>query len=123
MPRSPARSLPRLLVTALTALSLSALLTGPAAPAAGTGRATTETTVVIEGFEFVPASVTIHAGDSVRWVNKDNDEHTTTSDEPGGWDSGAIPPGSSFTQSFGTPGTFPYHCDFHSSLTGKVVVE
>ncbi|MEU8551252.1 cupredoxin domain-containing protein [Streptomyces roseoverticillatus] len=122
MPRSPARSLPRLLITLLTTVSLSALLTGPAAPAAGPGRTTTETTVVIEGFEFVPASVTIHAGDSVRWVNKDNDEHTSTSDEPG-WDSGIIPPGSTFTQVFGTPGTFGYHCDLHSSLTGKVVVE
>ncbi|MGW2600730.1 cupredoxin domain-containing protein [Streptomyces klenkii] len=110
------------LAAPLTALALGALLTGPAAPAAGAGRTTTETTVVIEGYEFVPASVTIHAGDSVRWVNKDYDEHTSTSDEPG-WDSGAIVPDGDFTQVFPTRGTFSYHCDFHSTLTGKVIVE
>ncbi|MFF7023627.1 cupredoxin domain-containing protein [Streptomyces klenkii] len=126
MQHSPARSLRRLFTAPLTALALGALLTGPAAPAAGAGagagRTMTETTVVIEGYEFVPASVTIHAGDSVRWVNKDYDEHTSTSDEPG-WDSGAIVPDGDFTQVFPTRGTFSYHCDFHSTLTGKVIVE
>ncbi|MEV5375279.1 MULTISPECIES: cupredoxin domain-containing protein [Streptomyces] len=124
MRRSPARTLSRPFIALPAALALGALLTGPAAPAAGAGRTATETeaTVVIEGYEFVPASVTIHAGDSVRWVNKDNDEHTTTSDEPG-WDSGLIAPGGDFTQVFTAPGTFSYHCDLHSTLTGKVIVE
>ncbi|WP_424890346.1 cupredoxin domain-containing protein [Streptomyces sp. XH2] len=128
MRRSPARTLSRPLIALPAALALGALLAGPAAPATGADRTTTttgtetEATVVIEGYEFVPASVTIHVGDSVRWVNKDNDEHTTTSDEPG-WDSGLIPPGGDFTQAFTAPGTFSYHCDLHSTLTGKVIVE
>ncbi|MEU1124923.1 cupredoxin family copper-binding protein [Streptomyces sp. NPDC005899] len=121
MPHSPARSLVRLFAALLVALSLSALLTGPAASASRGHTARDQITVVIEDFRFVPQSVTVNAGDSVRWINNDSAVHTTTSDGPG-WDSGLLTPGMSFTRTFPTQGTFSYHCDIHPSMTGTITV-
>ncbi len=117
---SSSRTVMRILPTLLATLSLGAFLAAPAAARAGTAAA--QTTVVIEDFQFVPQSVTVNAGDSVRWINNDNADHTTTSDGPG-WDSGDFPPGSSFTYTFTTQGTFTYHCSIHPDMTGSVTVQ
>nr|BAJ19084.1 putative copper-binding protein [Streptomyces sp. SANK 62799] len=77
---------------------------------------------MIEGFRFVPQSVTVSVGDSVRWINNDNADHTTTSDGPS-WDSGVLTPGRSFTRVFATRGTFTYHCAIHPSMTGTITVQ
>ena len=37
-------------------------------------------TVVITGFKFEPATVTVHAGDVVKWKNDDITAHTVTAD-------------------------------------------
>ncbi len=121
MSRSSARSLLRLLTTLLAALSLGVLLVSPTASAASDSALRAETVVVIEGFSFVPQSVTVNAGDTVRWINNDNTEHTTTSDGPG-WDSGTLTPGTSFTHVFATRGAFTYHCAIHPEMTGTVTV-
>jgi plastocyanin len=80
--------------------------------------------VSITDFQFTPATVTIHAGDSVTWTNNSaaGTPHTSTSDN-GAWDSGTINPGSSFTHTFATAGTFTYHCNFHPQMHGTVIVE
>ncbi|MFE9399264.1 cupredoxin family copper-binding protein [Streptomyces flavidovirens] len=120
MSRSPSRTVLRILPTLLATLSLVAVSAAPAAASVGTAAA--QTTVVIEDFQFVPQSVTVNAGDSVRWINNDNTDHTTTSDGPG-WDSGDLPPGSSFTRTFTTSGTFSYHCSLHPDMTGTITVQ
>lgn len=78
---------------------------------------------------FQPQTVTINAGDTVRWTNIDSFDHTTTSGTgcaPNGmWDSGTVGPGQSFEVTFNTPGTFPYYCTFHCAsfnMVGSVVV-
>jgi LPXTG-motif cell wall-anchored protein len=75
-------------------------------------------------FNFSPATVTIKVGDSVTWTNNATDPHTSTSDT-GVWDSGTVNPGASFTHTFNSAGTFPYHCSFHVSLgmVGTVIVQ
>ena len=81
----------------------------------------------IYNMSFIPATVTISAGSSVTWTNSDSMDHTVTSDT-GVFDSGAISAaeiygtGGSFTYTFNTQGTYPYHCAFHPSMTGTVVV-
>jgi plastocyanin/phosphatidylethanolamine-binding protein (PEBP) family uncharacterized protein len=77
--------------------------------------------VSILNFAFVPSTITISVGQSVTWVNNDSAPHTSTSDG-GLWNSGTLNQGQSFTRTFTTPGTFPYHCDFHPGMTGTVVV-
>jgi len=70
---------------------------------------------------FVPFNVTVTTGTVITWVNHDSTPHTSTSDSLV-WDSGAISPGGSFSRTFTVPGTFHYHCNFHSWMHGEVAV-
>jgi plastocyanin len=74
---------------------------------------------------FVPGTVTIRVGDSVRWTNVDG-FHNVQADD-GTWTSGApaLAPWT-FTRTFTTAGTFGYHCLPHGSpgagMFGTVIV-
>jgi plastocyanin len=71
---------------------------------------------------FTPDPIRITAGDSVTWTNNTSITHTATSDS-GAWNTGNISAGStSGAILFSTPGTFPYHCTIHPSMTGSVIV-
>jgi plastocyanin len=37
--------------------------------------------------------------------------------------SGAISPGTSFSQTFDAAGEFPYFCEFHPNMQGSIVVQ
>jgi plastocyanin len=70
---------------------------------------------------FTPFAQTIHAGDSVKWVNHDADAHTVVSDDA--FNSAGhrgtnqlLPAGQSLTLRFNHPGTFVYYCRFHARL-------
>ncbi|RLU81554.1 plastocyanin [Streptomyces griseocarneus] len=78
-------------------------------------------TVTIHDDSFDPQSVTVQVQDTVVWINQDPENHTTTSDS-GVWNSGVLSTGQSFPFTFGTAGTFPYHCEIHRFMTGTVVV-
>jgi plastocyanin len=74
---------------------------------------------------YSPASVTIHPGDTVRWTFSGGyygPLHSSTSGIPGApnglWDSGLLDPGSVFTHTFNTPGSFPYYCTAHGQCCG-----
>jgi plastocyanin len=41
----------------------------------------------------------------------------------GQWSSGNIAPGSHFTTTFNTAGTFTYHCSLHPNMVGTVKVQ
>ena len=56
----------------------------------------------------MPSSVTIHPGDQVKWTWASSG-HSTTSNN-GIWDSGIRDQGATFTHTFNSVGTFPYHC-------------
>ena len=77
--------------------------------------------VSLAGFKFLEDSVTIAAGQVVRWTNQDPVEHTITfsSAEPG---SPPIPQQSSFSHRFDQPGVYRYHCTPHPFMMGVVVV-
>jgi plastocyanin len=70
---------------------------------------------------FRPRSITIPRGYRVRWVNRGNNPHTTTSNT-GLWDSGTLSSGERFTRRFGRRGTFNYHCEIHASMTATITV-
>jgi plastocyanin len=71
---------------------------------------------------FTPFAATIHAGDSVRWVNNDADGHTVVSDDAfntaghKGVDRPLPASGGTVTLRFDHPGTFVYYCRFHARL-------
>ncbi len=80
------------------------------------------TLVVVRQFTFTPSEVRVRAGERVTWLNCDQDPHTSTADG-GQWASPLLAPGKGFTQTFATAGEFPYHCDPHPFMTGRVIVE
>jgi plastocyanin len=80
-------------------------------------------TVVIQGFSFKPAHITIKRGTRVTWINKDMTKHTATANN-GAFDSGVLRPGQSYSHTFKTAGrTNKYHCEIHHSMRGSVTVK
>jgi len=79
-------------------------------------------TITMSGMAFSPATITITKGTSLTWKNSDGTMHTSTSDT-GVWNSGDIPAGQSKQTTFGTAGTFPFHCAYHGMMTGTVIVQ
>jgi YVTN family beta-propeller protein len=78
-------------------------------------------TVNIAKFAFVPATITISAGQSITWTNSDPVAHTSTSDDKA-WDSGALSPNATFSTTVAQPGTHAYYCTIHPFIRGTVVV-
>jgi plastocyanin len=79
-------------------------------------------TVTMEAVGYVPATVTVHVGDTIVWVNKDPFPHTATS-QIGRFDSKEIAAGASWSFKPETPGEFPYECTFHPTMKAMVKVE
>lgn len=111
---------------AATATTAPAATTAPTATASVPANATTvKITGAAGNYSFQPASVTIKAGSTVVWVNDSGVVHTATSDSGDAvtWDSSVISTGGgSFSFVFTKPGTYPYHCSFHSFMHGTIVV-
>ena len=85
---------------------------------------------------YAPNPLNAKVGDTVTWTNKDTVFHTVTSgtgpsDTTHGkeFDSGLSGPtalttqGKTFSHKFMTAGEFPYFCQLHPTMVGKVVVK
>lgn len=78
--------------------------------------------VSIANFAFDPATLTIPAGTTVVWTNKDQAPHSVASPDGGFQSSGNLANGNTYQYTFNTPGTFAYVCGIHSSMKATVVV-
>jgi plastocyanin len=78
--------------------------------------------VDIDGFHFNPSPITITAGTTVIWTNRDTVPHTATSDTKGLFDTGRLQFGQSGKVTFANAGTFTYYCAVHPSMHGTVIV-
>ena len=85
---------------------------------------------------FSPNPASIKVGDTITWTNKDTMFHTVTSgtgpSDPNAkkqFDSGLSGPtalttqGKTFSHKFTTAGEFPYFCQLHPTMVGKVTVK
>lgn len=88
----------------------------------GSGSAVTTDTVDIEGFQFQPAEITVAAGTTVTWTNKDGFAHTVKDDSGLFDESENLDEGDSFSFTYDAPGTYRYICGIHNSMIGTVVV-
>ncbi len=79
--------------------------------------------IIIQDFAFSPETITIKAGDTITWTNKDSAKHTVTSDTGDELASPLIGNGETFTHTFTTKGTYTYKCTPHPGMKGMVVVE
>ena len=77
--------------------------------------------VKIDNFSFGPATITVAAGTTVTWTNRDDIPHTVVSD--GTFKSKAMDTDEKFSYTFAKPGTYSYFCSIHPKMTGKVVVK
>lgn len=79
---------------------------------------------------YEPAEAHVRAGEQIRWKNEDAPAHTATSSTPSSEDRGklfdtGIIPSNRFSQLFviKDPGEYPYFCQLHPWMSGKIVVE
>ena len=77
---------------------------------------------------FLPAELSVDAGDTVTWYNDDNAAHTVTSwstfdGQPNGiFDSSLFMAETTFDHTFDEEGEYDYFCMVHPWMTGKVIV-
>ena len=95
---------------------------GGSSPAPPPPAATTTHDVAITSTGFSPSSITIKAGDSVRWTNQDTTTHDAMADDHTSWGSPNLPPSKVWSHTFGQSGTFGYHCHIHPEMTGTIQV-
>jgi plastocyanin len=79
--------------------------------------------VKIDNFTFAPPVLTVAAGTTVKWVNRDDIPHTVVSDDKSTFKSKALDTNDSFTYTFTKPGTYNYFCSIHPKMVAKVVVQ
>ena len=80
-----------------------------------------ESGVMIVDFAFQPSTSFVPLGTTVEWSNEGAAPHTVTANS-GAFDSGTVGSGGSFGHSFDAAGIYAYHCAFHPSMHGTVIV-
>ena len=79
--------------------------------------------ITITNYSFHPGTLTVKAGATVTWVNKDDDVHTIKStDGPEAFNSPALDSGGHFGFTFHHAGTYHYVCTVHPYMHGVIVV-
>jgi plastocyanin len=84
---------------------------------------TSSSAVAIHNFTFTPQALTVKAGTTVTWTNKDDIPHGIASANNGFARSEALDTGDSSSFTFATPGTYAYFCYVHPFMKGTIVVE
>jgi len=80
-------------------------------------------TVSIDNFTFTPPILTVKAGTTVTWTNKDDIPHGIAATNNSFARSKALDTDDSYSFTFTTPGTYQYFCYIHPHMVGTVVVE
>jgi len=76
----------------------------------------------IKNLEFRPDTLTVSVGTQVTWTNNDSMAHTVSSDN-NVFSLGTLTSGQTGSYTFTAPGTYPYHCDIHTSMKGTIIVK
>ena len=106
-------------MAALLAAALPAIDAGAAAVAAAAARTAT---IQIDNFRFTPPDLTVAAGTTVIWKNRDDSPHRVA-DKNGTFASAALDTDDSYSRSFATPGIYHYFCSIHPYMVGTIVVK
>ncbi len=119
-------------LTLIAVLSVTGLVSGcggddsspePSSGAGGGGGNVVE--VGMEGSQYMPQSVDVPVGATVKWTNTDTPAHTVDYvDGPGEkFSSGTMNPGDEFEQKFTAAGTVNYICEIHPFQKGVLNVK
>ena len=78
--------------------------------------------VKIDNFSFSPQEITVSAGTTIVWTNRDDIPHTVVSDDKV-FKSKVLDTDQQFSFTFTKPGSYPYFCSIHPKMTATVVVK
>ena len=78
--------------------------------------------VTIDNFVFEPERLTVKAGTTVTWINRDDIPHTVVAKDRL-FKSKVMDTDESYSFTFSTPGEYAYFCSLHPHMTGTIVVE
>ena len=78
--------------------------------------------IIIEDTQFKPDEVTIKKGQTVRWLNKDNRDHSILAKDQS-FKSGNLRNGEKFEFTFKEAGTFDYICMLRPRMLGQIIVK
>lgn len=81
-----------------------------------------DTEVTIDNFTFAPDRITVKAGTTVTWINRDDIPHTVAL-ATRLFKSKALDTDDKFSFTFTTPGTYEYFCSLHPHMKATIVVE
>jgi plastocyanin len=108
-------------VAAAASTPMSASMIMSSTPS-GTTTAAMSSMIMIESFKYsVPASVA--PGAEVQVMNMDNQNHTVTADSATAFDVVAIAGKTVTFKAPTTPGTYAFHCAYHSNMHGTLIVK
>jgi plastocyanin len=115
------RNMRRALLCATTFLNLS-IFTLAGEMKNVDGASTAQNTIEIKDFGFNPQTITVKSGQTITWINRDEEPHTVVSVEKQFKKSSALDTDQMFTITAGAPGTYTYFCSVHPKMTGTIVV-
>ena len=78
--------------------------------------------VKVDNFSFSPATLTVAAGTTVTWTNRDDIPHNVVSTDKV-FKSKVMDTDEKFSYTFTKPGSYAYFCSIHPHMTGTVVVK
>jgi len=108
---------------AATTAPSAAPSSAPSAAAAACTPSTAAGTVAvsIKDFEFAPAAITAKVGDVITFTNAGGVKHSATLDV-GDCTTGVLAAGAAGGLTFSAAGTYPFHCQIHSAMTGTIEI-
>ena len=115
-------NLRKLLLPSLQVLLLGAMAAVASAAPSTEAAAQGSSIVMAKDFMFAPTALTVAAGSTVTWTNRDDEPHSVVS-ESGLFRSGALDTNESFSFRFDKPGTYRYTCSIHPRMVGTIVVQ
>jgi plastocyanin len=88
------------------------------------GAVSGEPVVKIVNFQFEPKTLTVKAGSTVKWTNEDTATHSIkdTSQLATPVSPDLVGKGSTFSITYGQPGSYSYICGIHQYMSGSVQV-
>jgi amicyanin len=110
--------------TVIAAAAVGAILGSGLAGGVLVARAeNTGSIVSIDNFTFNPPTLTVKAGTTVTWTNRDDIPHGIAGADNAFTRSKALDTDDSYSFTFTTPGTYKYFCYVHPHMTGTIMVE
>jgi len=79
--------------------------------------------IEIKDFMFNPPTITVKSGETITWINRDEEPHTIVSVGKKFQKSSALDTDQQFTITAGAAGTYEYFCSVHPKMTGTIVVQ